>query len=60
MTREEADRLVEGDRVKTRDLTGTVVGATTNCVSIQWDGRPAPEIYTPDDMRNISNAGEKK
>jgi hypothetical protein len=60
MSSEEANRLVEGDRVKTRGLTGVVVGATTNCVSIQWDGRATPEIYTPDDMRNIRKAGEKK
>jgi hypothetical protein len=55
MTKEEADRLVEGDRVKSRNLRGRVVGTTSNCGSIQWDGRDAPEIYTSDDMRNISN-----
>jgi hypothetical protein len=60
MTREEADRLTEGERVKTRSLTGTVVGATVHCVSIQWDGHQAPEIYTTDDMRNISKDGQKK
>jgi hypothetical protein len=48
MTPTEADRLVEGDRVKTWDRTGTVVGTTTNCVSIQWDGRDTPEIFTND------------
>ena len=55
MTKEEADRLVEGDRVKSKTLRGTVVGTTSNCVSILWDGREAPEIYTNDDMRHISN-----
>jgi hypothetical protein len=60
MTREEADRLTEGERVKTRDLTGTVAGTTVHCVSIQWDGREAPELYTTDDMRHIRNAGKKK
>jgi hypothetical protein len=60
MTREEADRLAEGDRVKTRDRTGTVVGATVHCVSIQWDGHQAPEIYTTDDMRHISRAEQRK
>jgi hypothetical protein len=59
MTREEADRLVEGDRVKTRDLSGLVVGTTANCVSIQWDGREKPEIYTVDDMRHIK-VGKRK
>jgi hypothetical protein len=39
MTSEEADRLVEGDRVKTLDLSGLVVRTTANCVSIQWEGR---------------------
>jgi hypothetical protein len=34
MTREEADRLAEGDRVKSRKLRSTVVGTTPNCVSI--------------------------
>jgi preprotein translocase subunit YajC len=46
MTRAQADRLAEGDRVKTKELVGTVVGATKNCVSIQWDGRTTPEIFT--------------
>jgi hypothetical protein len=54
MTKDEADRLAEGDRVKSRQLTGTVVGTTANCVSIQWDGRDTPEIFTTDDMRNVS------
>jgi hypothetical protein len=53
MTRAQADRLAEGDRVKTKELSGTVVGTTKNCVSIQWDGRTTPEILTTDDMRNI-------
>ena len=52
MTREEADRLVDGDRVRTRGLM--VVGTTANCVSIQWDGRDTPEIYMVDDMRPIN------
>jgi hypothetical protein len=60
MTREEADRLVEGDRVAHRDLRGTVVGVTANCVSIQWDGREATEIFMTDDMRSISKEGQKK
>jgi hypothetical protein len=60
MTREEADRLVENDRVRTRDLVGTVVGTTTNCVSIQWDGRVTPEIYTVDDMGHISRVRKRK
>jgi hypothetical protein len=60
VTSEEANHLVEGDRVKARVLTGTVVGTTTNCVSIQWDGRGTPEIFTADDMRHISKAEKKK
>jgi hypothetical protein len=44
MTRAQANRLAEGDRVKTRELAGTVVGATRNCVSIQWDGRTARNL----------------
>jgi hypothetical protein len=60
MTSEEANRLAEGDRVKTKDLTGVVVGTTPNCVSIQWDGRETPEIYTADDMRHISKSGKRK
>jgi hypothetical protein len=60
MTREEANRLVEGDRVITRELRGTVIGTTKNCVSIQWDGREATEIFTTDDMRNVSKEGQKK
>ena len=60
MTSEEADRLTEGERVKTRELTGTVVGTTVHCISIQWDGHQAPEIYTTDDMRHISKAGKEK
>jgi hypothetical protein len=54
MTREQANHLVEGERVKTKGLAGTVVGTTQNCVSIEWDGRASPEIFTTDDMRNIS------
>jgi hypothetical protein len=46
--------------VKTRELRGTVVGTTANCVSIQWGGREAPEIFTTDDMRNVSREGKKK
>jgi hypothetical protein len=57
MTREQANRLAEGDRVKTKEVAGTIVGATKNCVSIQWDGRATPEIFTTDDMRNISKGG---
>jgi hypothetical protein len=57
MTRDEADRLVEGDRVTSRKLAGTVVGTTANCVSIQWDGRETPEIYAPDDMRQNPQGG---
>jgi hypothetical protein len=57
MTRAQANRLAEGDRVKTKEVAGTVVGTTKNCVSIQWDGRTAPEIFTTDDMRNISKEG---
>jgi hypothetical protein len=60
MTPEEADRLVEGDRVGMRGLSGMVVGTTANCVSIQWDGRATPEIYTADDMRPISKARRQK
>jgi hypothetical protein len=56
MTQAEADRVTEGERVRTRDLTGTVVGTTVNCVSIQWDGRQTPEIYLSDDMSHIANA----
>jgi hypothetical protein len=37
-----------------------VVGTTANCVSIQWDGRETPEIYTVDDMRPISRARAQK
>jgi hypothetical protein len=58
MTRAQANHLVEGERVKTRELAGTVVGATKNCVSIQWDGRATPEIFTANDMRNISKEGQ--
>jgi hypothetical protein len=46
MTRGQANRLPEGDRVKTKELIGTVVGTTKNCVSIQWDGRATPEFFT--------------
>jgi hypothetical protein len=60
MTRAQANHLVEGDRVKTKELAGTVVGTTKNCVSIQWDGRAAPEIFTADDMRQISKEGQTK
>jgi hypothetical protein len=60
MTRAQADRLAEGDRVKTKELSGTVVGTTKNCVSIQWDGRTTSEIFTTDDMRNISKEDEAK
>ncbi len=35
MTKDEADHLAEGDRVKSRQFRGTVVGTTANCVSIQ-------------------------
>jgi hypothetical protein len=57
MTRAQANRLAEGDRVKARELAGTVVGTTIDCVSIQWDGRTTPKIFTTDDMRNISKEG---
>jgi hypothetical protein len=60
LTPEEADRLVEGDGVRMRGRTGMVVGTTANCVSIQWDGRETPEIYTVDDMRPISKATQQK
>jgi hypothetical protein len=60
MTKDEADRLVEGDRVNSRTLRGTVVGTTSNCISIQWDGRDSPEIYTGDDMRHITRDSEGK
>jgi hypothetical protein len=53
----QANHLVEGERAKTKDLAGTVVGTTKNCVSIQWDGRSAPEIFTTDEMRHISEEG---
>jgi hypothetical protein len=55
MTRAQANRPAEGDRVKTKELAGTVVGTTKNCVSIQWEGRTTPEIFATEDMRNISN-----
>ena len=45
MTKDEANHLAEGDRVKSRQLRGTVVGTTANCVSFQWDGRATPESY---------------
>jgi preprotein translocase subunit YajC len=60
MTRAQANHLVEGDRVKTKELAGTVVGTTKNCVSIQWDRRATPEIFTADDMRQISKEGQAK
>jgi hypothetical protein len=60
MTRAQADRLAEGDRARTKELSGTVVGTTKNCVSIQWDERTTPEIFTTDDMRNISKEDEAK
>jgi hypothetical protein len=59
MTSEEADCLVEGDRVKTRGLSGLVAGTYANCVSIQWEGREKPEIYTVDDMRHIKPGKQK-
>ena len=59
MTKDEADHLAEGDRVKSRQFRGTVVGTAVNCVSIQWDGRGTPEIFTTDDMRNVSKEGKK-
>ena len=34
MTRAQANHLVEGERVKTGQLAGTVVGATKNCVLV--------------------------
>jgi hypothetical protein len=60
MTKDEADGLAEGDCVKSRKLRGTVVGTTPNCVSIQWNGRETPEIYTSDDMRHITRDGLSK
>jgi hypothetical protein len=60
VTKEEADHLPKGDRVKSRQLMGTVVGATANCVSIQWDGRARPEIFTSDEMRHIRKEEETK
>jgi hypothetical protein len=60
MTKEEADRLTEGDRVKSRALRGTVVGTTPNCISILWNGRATPEIYIADDMRHIRRDEEPK
>ena len=60
MTKDEADELAEGDRVKSRKLRGTVVGTTPNFVSVQWDGRETPEIYTSDDMRHITRDGLNK
>ena len=59
MTKDEADHLAEGDRVKSRQIRGTVVGNTANCVSIQWDGRDTPEIFTTDDMRNVRKRRRK-
>jgi hypothetical protein len=47
MTRAQANRLAEGDRVKTKEVAGTVVGATKNCVSIQWTGGPRPKSSPP-------------
>jgi hypothetical protein len=58
MTKDEADRLAEGDRVKSR--VGTVVGTTQNCISIQWDGRETSEIYIADDMRHIRRDKDRK
>jgi hypothetical protein len=55
MTRAQADHLAEGERVTTKELAGTFIGTTMNCASIQWDERATPEIFTTDDMRNISN-----
>jgi hypothetical protein len=60
MTKDEADRLAEGDRVKSRDLRGMVVGTTPNCISILWDGRETPEIYIADDMRRVSRDKNRK
>jgi hypothetical protein len=60
LTPEEANGLVEGDRVRMRGRGGMVVGTTANCVSIQWDGRETPEIYTVDDMRPIRKATQQK
>jgi hypothetical protein len=60
MTKDEADRLAEGDRVKSRALRGTVVGTTPNCISILWDGRETPEIYIADDMRHVSRDKNRK
>jgi hypothetical protein len=60
MMKEDADRLAEGDRVKSRSLRGTVVGTTPNCISIQWDGREAREIYTADDICDISKDRDRK
>jgi hypothetical protein len=59
MTQAEADRVTEGERVRTGNLTGTVVGATINCLSIQWDGRDTPEIYMSDDVPHIISAGQR-
>jgi hypothetical protein len=55
MTKAQANHLVEGERVKTKELVGTVIGTTENCVSIEWmDGRASLGIFTTDDLRKIS------
>jgi hypothetical protein len=45
VTSEEANHLVEGDRVKARDRTGTVVGYNELCIDPMGRSRDAGDLH---------------
>jgi len=46
LTDDEVEKLTVGDRIKARELTGTIVQAGPDFVAIQWDEKKLPELYT--------------
>jgi hypothetical protein len=54
VTRQEAERLGVGDRIRLDSLTATIVEAGPDYVAIQWDERPLPELYTRGGLMRFS------
>jgi hypothetical protein len=55
LTREEAERLEVGDRVRLDDVAGTIVEAGPDFVAVQWDEKALPELYTRAGMVRFSS-----
>ena len=53
MTDDETAKLTVGDRIKLGTLTGTIIEVGSLLVTVQWDEKDLPELYTRASMLRL-------